>query len=361
MKILDKYITKNFLIGYAVAFSVLIGLRIIVDLFLNIDEFTEHADLGTFVVLKNMAIFYGLNTTLYFRDFAGTITVFAAVFSIGRMVRANELVAVMASGISLRRVICPVFVIALVLTGAFLINQELIIPHLAGKLVRPHDALPGEELYDVSFIADGKGSLIYSPRFDVKTATLYKPTILTRRRTDKPALWEVTGWIQAQEAVYAGNGKWDLVDGHFIAGDPKVSPKSYTTDITPTDIPVRRKAEHKALLAWSQLRRLAEQGTKVRDMAQLLAQIHFHVTEPIINLVMLMVALPILVCRDPKSMKSAVAASFALTAACFITTFICKMFATETVFNRVMPELWAWLPIFIFLPVVFMELDSMKS
>ena len=40
MKILDKYIAKNFLIGYVIAFCVLIGLRVIIDLFVNLDEFT---------------------------------------------------------------------------------------------------------------------------------------------------------------------------------------------------------------------------------------------------------------------------------------------------------------------------------
>ena len=44
MKILDKYVAKNFLVGYAIAFCVLIGMRITIDLFANIDEFTEHAD-----------------------------------------------------------------------------------------------------------------------------------------------------------------------------------------------------------------------------------------------------------------------------------------------------------------------------
>ncbi|GAI20429.1 unnamed protein product, partial [marine sediment metagenome] len=83
MKILDRYVAKNFLIGYAISFSVLIGLRIIIDLFVNLDEFTEHADLGTLAVIKNILIFYGLNSTLYFRDFAGMITVVAAAFSLG--------------------------------------------------------------------------------------------------------------------------------------------------------------------------------------------------------------------------------------------------------------------------------------
>jgi hypothetical protein len=76
---------------------------------------------------------------------------------------------------------------------------------------------------------------------------------------------------------------------------------------------------------------------------------------------MLMVCLPILVCRDPKSMKSAIMISFSTTAACFVTTFLCKMFATEVIFDRVMPELWAWLPVFIFTPIAFIELDSMKT
>ena len=85
IKILDRYVAKNFLIGYIIAFCVLIGLRIVIDLFVNLDEFTEHADLGTISVIMNIFIFYGLNSTLYFRDFAGMITVVAAAFSLGKM------------------------------------------------------------------------------------------------------------------------------------------------------------------------------------------------------------------------------------------------------------------------------------
>jgi len=106
---------------------------------------------------------------------------------------------------------------------------------------------------------------------------------------------------------------------------------------------------------------LASQKGTIKDLAQLWSQKHFHITDPIINLVMLMVCLPILVCRDPKSMKSAIMISFGVTTACFIVTFICKILATEFVFDRAMPELWAWLPVFIFLPIAFIEFDSMKT
>ena len=367
MKILDRYVVKNFLIGYVIAFCVLIGLRIIIDLFVNLDEFTEHAGLSALAVTKNILSFYCMHSTLYFRDFAGMITVVAAAFSLGKMVRSNELVAVMASGVSLKRAIAPIVILALLLTGLLVIDQELIIPPLGDKLVRGQDAIPGQESYDVWFIGDGNGSLICSQRFDVKTSTLYNPTIIIRSRSKIPRspIWKVTGRISAERGVYnPETGSWTLIGGRFIEKDSEKGTQriaSYDSDITPKDIPVRRKSRHKTLLSWSQLAALAAQRTKIKDVAQLYSQMHFRITDPTISLVMLMISLPILVCRDPKSMKSAVIISFAATAACFITTFVCKMLAAEVVFDRVMPELWAWLPVFIFAPIAFIELDSMKT
>ncbi|OHB76120.1 MAG: hypothetical protein A2Z25_18880 [Planctomycetes bacterium RBG_16_55_9] len=357
---------------------------------MKIDEFTEHADLGTAAVIKNILTFYGLNCTLYFRDFAGMITVVAASFSFGRMVRSNELVAVMASGVSLKRIIAPIVFLALLLTGVLVIDQELIIPRLADKLVRNHDDVPGQESYDVRFISDASGSLISSLRFDVENSTLYKPTILLRRQV-KSDIWEVTARIDADKAMYEdrthqwrlysrdpndpngsewqwndsdpNGGRW-LPYGLLFERDSSKKPRpvaSYASNVTARDIPIMRKSEHKTLLGLRQLNELAAQGTQVRDLAQLYSQKHFRITDPLINLVMLMLSLPLLVCRDPKSMKSAITISFAVTGACFVTTFVCKILATEVVFDKVMPELWAWLPIFIFLPVAFIELDAMKT
>lgn len=376
MRILDRYVVKNFLIGYVIAFCVLIGLRIITDLFVNLDEFTEHAGLETKAVLKNILLFYCFNCTIYFRDFAGMITAVAAAFSFGKMVRSNELVAVMASGISLKRVIAPIVFLALLLTGLLVIDQELIIPKLADKLVRSHDDLPGQESYDVRFIGDGNGSLICAQRFDVETSTLVKPMILRRKEiASRPGTWEVSGRLTADEAVYnEETGRWDLYSRDPNNGErlpygiyyerstmKEEAIVSYRSDLTARDIPIRRKSEHKALLSMRELSALAAQKTQIRGMAQLSSQKHFRITDPIINMAMLMVSLPILVCRDPKSMKSAVMISFAITGACFITTFVCRIFATEVVFDKVVPALWAWLPVFIFMPIAFIELDSMKT
>ena len=134
MKILDRYIATNFLIGYAIAFCVLIGLWTIIDLFVHLDEFAERIDMGAWAIAKNVATFYGLNMTLYFRDLAGVITVVAAAFSLGRMVRTNELVAMIASGVSAQRIVGPVLVLAILFTGVWVVDQELVIPAISDKL-----------------------------------------------------------------------------------------------------------------------------------------------------------------------------------------------------------------------------------
>ncbi|MGD0078865.1 MAG: LptF/LptG family permease [Sedimentisphaerales bacterium] len=374
MKILDKYVAKNFLTGYAIAFCVLLGLRIVIDVFVNLDEFAENARFGVVSIIANIFTYYGLNSTLYFRDFAGMITVVAAAFSLGKMVRNNELIAIMASGVSLKRIIAPIIILAIALTGLLVIDQELIIPSISHKLVRGQDAVPGVETYGVWFINDANGSLICSRKFDAKTATLYEPVIIVRRQIPGSLVWTPTGWIEAQSATYDSQSQcWRLAGGIYTpipkpdsaegrAVDIKRLPIAcYHTDLSADDIPIRRKAEFKVLLSSSQLTQLAAEGTKLKDLALLYSQKHFRITDPLMNMVMLLVCLPVLVCRDPKSMKTAIAVSFMITSASLVVCFICKLFATEEFFGRIAPELWAWLPIFIFAPVAFIELDSLKT
>jgi lipopolysaccharide export system permease protein len=378
MKILDKYVAKNFLIGYAIAFCVLIGMRITIDLFTNLDEFTKYANLSAISIIANIFTYYALQSTLYFRDFAGMITVVAAAFSLGKMVRYNELIAMMASGVSLKRVITPIVVLSIVFSGLLIIDQELIIPNLGSKLVRGKDAIPGKESYDIWFITDASGSLISAKNFDVKSATFDNLIVVTRSKKPDVLLWEPTGFIEARKAVYDSKSRtWLLIDGFFTpiskpgsrqpqpgrqnATSSRVAISAYKTDLAPNDIPVRRKAEHKTLLSSRQLSQLASQGTQLKDLANLYSQKHFRITDPIMNLVMLLVCLPVLVCRDPKSMKSAIAVSFAITAASLIVGFGCRILATEDVFGRVIPDLWAWIPVLIFAPIAVYEIDSMKT
>ena len=230
MKILDKYVAKNFLIGYAIAFCVLIGMRITIDLFANLDEFTEHANLGTLSIIANILTYYSLQSTLYFRDFAGMITVVAAAFSLGKMVRYNELTAMMASGVSLKRVITPIVVLAVVFSGFLIIDQELIIPALSPKLVRGSDAIPGKESYNVWFITDASGSLISAKKFDVASSTFDDLIVVTRsQKPDVAPLGTHRLYRSPKGNLRSPKKTWLLTNGFFTPIPKPGSPQPRQT------------------------------------------------------------------------------------------------------------------------------------
>ncbi|MHC4987802.1 MAG: LptF/LptG family permease, partial [Planctomycetota bacterium] len=136
----------------------------------------------------------------------------------------------------------------------------------------------------------------------------------------------------------------------------------YPSTLTADDIPIRKREGFKSLLSLRQLTELEKNaGARKTDLAELALQKHNRITDPIVNLIMLMVALPVLVCRDPKAMKTAVLISFLTTTSCFLVVFVCRLFATEVFLGQVRPALWAWLPIFIFFPIAIIEIDSMKT
>ncbi|MDO8303512.1 MAG: LptF/LptG family permease, partial [Sedimentisphaerales bacterium] len=239
------------------------------------------------------------------------------------------------------------------------------------------DVLPGQESYDLRFISDKNGSLINAANFDVAAATMTDVTIITRNRRSESLIWDVRGKISAASAVYNPHAQhWDLKDGRFLVRQERLAERSvekarrgmtpqrienYKTDLMPQDIPILRKEKYMGLLSSRQLADLAARSSQVKDLTLLYSQKHFRITDPIVNLIMLMVGLPVLACREPKAMKSAIMASFGITVACFLVTFLSKIAATEVIFNKVIPEMWAWLPIFIFLPIAFIEIDSMKT
>jgi hypothetical protein len=60
-------------------------------------------------------------------------------------------------------------------------------------------------------------------------------------------------------------------------------------------------------------------------------------------------------------MKGAIVLSFSTTTVCFIFTFVCKMLGTEPVFGVIVPDIWAALPVLIFLPVAVLEISAIKT
>jgi lipopolysaccharide export LptBFGC system permease protein LptF len=148
MRILDRYILKSFLVNYLLALCVLVGMYVLMDIIVNIQDFAKGATVVTdtgnataWDIAGDMADYYLYQFPVIFQQIAGIVPLLAAGFTMVRMTRHNELTAMMASGVSLYRVAAPIILISACFTVFQIVNQEFIIsqPQVIEKLLRRHD------------------------------------------------------------------------------------------------------------------------------------------------------------------------------------------------------------------------------
>lgn len=200
MKTLDRYIVKNFLVAALLSFAAIVAIRIVADLFLNMDEFTKSRgpEAKTFaMVLGEMVSYYGYRSLLYFRELGGVIIVAAAVFTLARMNHTNELTAILASGVSLYRVLVPIVICAIGLNLLVQVDSELLIPRLKEQLVRDRDEVGGGYMFQIRLVTDDRNSSWYSERFLSDMGGVDRPLIVLRDGRRKR--W---GHVVGPSAVY---------------------------------------------------------------------------------------------------------------------------------------------------------------
>jgi len=179
MKTLDRYILRNFLFTLVMFFVVGVLLRAVVDLFFNADEFAEQGE-NFLQTVRLIFSYYGYQSVAYFAELGGVILVASAVFTLARMNKTNELTAMLAAGVSLHRVLLPIVLCAMAVSGLIMADQEFVIPPLADRLVRTHDNVMGDEPFQVRLMADGSGAAWYAPLFWPAEGTMRSPVVFLR-------------------------------------------------------------------------------------------------------------------------------------------------------------------------------------
>jgi len=207
MNTLDRYIVRTFLSTAALFFLVLILLRIVVDLFLNMDEFTEQVD-SFAQVLSAAWSYYSPRTLVYFIELGGVIIVASAVFSLARMNHTNELTAMLASGVSLHRTVWPIIVCSMFMGGLIIVDQELLVPPVAHRLVRERGegVQQAQKEFLLPAMSDGSQATWYSPQFRTGANTMERPLVLIRSDNFLP-LGRIRG-ARAQYGHLDGTGGW---------------------------------------------------------------------------------------------------------------------------------------------------------
>lgn len=367
LTVLNRYILRALLFNYVIALAAMMSLYIVLDMFVNLDEFTEQEGVPLLEIIQNIASYYAANLFLYFSQLSGAITLFACSATLARMRKANELTAVLASGVSLYRIAAPVIAFGLATTGLLVLDTEWAIPAVAPKLARDHDDADGKRAYAVHFLSDRNGALLSAVRFDPLKRDLHQLLIMFR-----DAEGNFTGILEADRATWEPpdlireSGRWSLqrgklmdrtfVDSAGIGPQRQKAmsyPQYYESDLSPDAIELRQSESWIRFLSLSQLRELEQRTSAHASIAPVR---HARHVTPILSLVMLLLGLPFFLNRSPANILSDAGKCMVVCGSCYVMSIIAQSLRFDT-----LSALPVWTPVFVFGTLAIVLLDRIRT
>lgn len=124
MRLLDRYVIRNFLQAYFYCIAGFLSIWLIFDISDNISTFIDE-HFGVALTVK----YYATQVPEVFIILLPVSLLLALLFTLGRMSRANEIVSMLTAGVSIPRVLAPLIGMGLVTVAAsFALNYSLA-PH----------------------------------------------------------------------------------------------------------------------------------------------------------------------------------------------------------------------------------------
>jgi len=369
VKTIDRYVVRNFLFSYLVVLMGFLGLAVIIDASMNVDEFMEDvpADLRALGraarLLGVMGNWYAVRVLLFFQLLMPIITVVAAVVTVVTMKRRNEFVPLLASGVSVYRALWPVMVLALLASGLGMLNQEAILPRMAHRLVRRPDDPQGRrpQRVETGFI-DAAGNHISADTYvafsrTLGTVSIYGPLTPTGRIT-----------IAADHAVWDEQRQgWLLDRGHIHRFDP--SDAALPMEAFGPDLPTPafffetslRPAEvdrPKHMIQLSGAGDLARRIVLRPEVRSLRVELHSRYVVPLHAIILLLLGLPLVLMQESKSVIVGLGIALVICLTYLGVQFVSEQMGSS---GRLDPILAVWLPIFIFGPVAILLFDGIRT
>ncbi|MCA0364843.1 MAG: LptF/LptG family permease [Spirosomataceae bacterium] len=206
MKTLDKYLIKKFLTTYVFAVFIIVLVIIVIDFVEKNDDFIEHQAPTRAIFLQ-----YYLNLAPYWANYISPLMIFiSTVFFTAKLASHTEIIAILSTGTSFRRLMYPYFIGAAVVAVFSFIMVGWILP----KANKTRIAFENQYIEDKYYFSDRdihmaveKNVYAYLSSYDNTSKTAYDFTL---EKIENRTLVEK---LSARRAVYVDSiNKWQLYD-----------------------------------------------------------------------------------------------------------------------------------------------------
>lgn len=362
MTTLDRQLFVNYLRSYLIVLSCLLGLYVIVDLFMNLDDFSQ----GTFRQnVVHMAKYYSAQVFKIFDLLTEVITLAAAVFTIAWLQRNNELLPQLSAGVPTRRVVRPVLLGVLLTLALGPLNKDVVIPTFADELITPRDDPKRERAVEVRGGFDSTGIHLEGYqgfRAEKKVIGLF----VTLPATGPIGL----AHLSAKEAVYvpptgaAHTGGWILYQTTPELTDPlppnveQLGYGKYFLYTREMDFDaISRRADWYTLASTPALRQLLAHPDP-RRQPQVAVEFHRRLVRPLVGAVMALLGLAVILRDQNRHVFINAGLTLVLVFTFYVVVLGCKYLGDV---DLIAPPLAAWLPILLFGPMAIVWFDAVHT
>jgi len=215
MRKIENYILGKILSPFFFCLILITTIYIVVDISTKLENFIKHK-----VTLELVFKYYLLSLPQIVFQIIPLCVLVAGIYSLTKMNKYNEIIAMRASGISLYILLKPYFAFAVIITSFMFLNQEKIIPltqNYRQKMEKKFQGEKQEKVYkNVTFYAQGN-RIIFAQKFYPREKILNYVVIL-EQNLDKKVLYKIT----AESAQYI-NRKWILYNLIIYKLNPQTS------------------------------------------------------------------------------------------------------------------------------------------
>lgn len=171
VKILDWYIIKKFLGTYFFAILLILAITVVFDINEKLDSFLK-------APLKATVFDYFLNFLPYFANqFSPLFTFIAVIFFTSKLADNSEIIAMLSSGLSFKRLLRPYMISAAVIAAGTFVLGAYVIPPANIKRIEFMNTYVRNRRVDYGdniMLQVGPGRIAYMSRYDNTTKTGYR-------------------------------------------------------------------------------------------------------------------------------------------------------------------------------------------
>jgi lipopolysaccharide export system permease protein len=355
LKILDRYIIRQFLIVFFFGLLAFMFIFIIIDMMEKMDDFID-AQAPTSIVFQ----YYIFSIPDIVKLMIPVAVLLSALFVTGRLSSQNELAAIKSSGTSLYRTMAPFFFVTFFICLGSIYLNGWIVPYANQKKLyiertHLHRSIQPTIRNNILF-QEGRTRIVSINNFDIQAKCAHQISIQDFDSTDITMLRhrfdaQRMQWIESRNTV-RNEGYWMLLRGStrsFLDSAQTLasfdSLKIGKLSLTPGDIEKKQRTPDE--MDYYELREfIANQQKAGQDVARWLVEYHFKLAFPFASIIMILFGVPFAASRP----RTGAALGFGIaTAVTFIYLGFMKASQVFGYNGDLNPLLTAWLANILFL------------